>query len=157
MSYKVMNSLRVAERMFKKLQILELPPSNMDIDIVEQNGMLEYDDSNLILKMLDDDCLFHILSYLNLQELIRVEEVCERFEAVAQQVYKTYTTLDFSDHLLRNKFAMQKQIPIAEATAIASRVGPSIHTLTAKASTFRMNDHQIPNFVGMYFKKIAEC
>ncbi|XP_055677225.1 putative RNA-binding protein EEED8.10 [Lutzomyia longipalpis] len=90
----------------------------------------EIDMYQSILK-LNDDCLYCVLSYFNLRELIVIEKVCRRFQAVVQRIYKTYRTLDF------DKLADTSQLTLMEVRNITRRMGAHVVTLKATATSFR--------------------
>ncbi|GAB0100708.1 uncharacterized protein DMENIID0001_167910 [Sergentomyia squamirostris] len=50
---------------------------------------------NLKIPSLNDDCLLHIFSYLNLRHLAVVEQVCKHFRNLAERTYHVYRVLDF--------------------------------------------------------------
>ncbi|XP_055688540.1 uncharacterized protein LOC129793033 [Lutzomyia longipalpis] len=86
-------------------------------------------ETKTILNTLNNDCLFRIMSYLNLRELLIAEEVCMRFKIVAEMVYRTTHTFN-SYKLAWCIPRITMNMPRVEALKIMSRVGPYINTLT---------------------------
>ncbi|XP_055688379.1 F-box/LRR-repeat protein fbxl-1-like isoform X2 [Lutzomyia longipalpis] len=115
---------------------------------VEGTESPEEVEDELILKLLNDDCLFHIMSYLNLHELIVAERVCERFAAVVKRVYKSYRVLDFQ---LFYGF-WNRHLSNPETKEIALRVGKHVHTLRAASYAFGIGPREIPSFVSTHLK-----
>ncbi|XP_055682760.1 uncharacterized protein LOC129789744 [Lutzomyia longipalpis] len=90
-------------------------------------------DSSVMLKMLNTDCLYTIFSYLNVRELIGIEGVCHRFKEIAEMIYKTYRDLNF-DQIYR-----EKRIEKEDVMKIARRVGPNVETITITRCPLPMN------------------
>ncbi|GAB0091043.1 hypothetical protein DMENIID0001_058400 [Sergentomyia squamirostris] len=75
---------------------------------------------------LNDYCLLEIFSYLNIWELIQVEQVCERFQNLIQVIYaRQWKKLDF--------YQLKKEMNISffstEAQVIAEKVGEHVKEL----------------------------
>ncbi|GAB0088519.1 hypothetical protein DMENIID0001_029660 [Sergentomyia squamirostris] len=71
-------------------------------------------------------CLREIFSYLNIRELIQVDEVCERFQKLIQDIYRRqWKKLDF----LQLKEDLNISIYSEEAEMIAKKVGAHVKEL----------------------------
>ncbi|XP_055693240.1 uncharacterized protein LOC129795786 [Lutzomyia longipalpis] len=104
--------------------------------------------------ILNNDCLLSIFSYLNVQELMIVERLCQRFEDVAQMCYRRYRELDFEE---LSQSTEDGFIKLWEAEEISSRVGRFVHVLKISSNSIFMdnvdNDY-LPMSVFKHFENL---
>lgn len=115
---------------------------------------LEQNNEVIIHQRLNYDCIYNILSYLNVRELMVVEEVCVMFKAVAEDIYKTRRILNFDlliDETWHNK--KDRKILHAEVEKIFQRVGPYVETLRLNREIFFTN-RKLMKFVCKYCSKL---
>ncbi|GAB0092077.1 hypothetical protein DMENIID0001_070370 [Sergentomyia squamirostris] len=75
---------------------------------------------------LNDQCLLKIFSYLNILELIKLEEVCRRFQNVVEEIYRHHwKKLDFL-HLAKE---LNIVLHSEEAEVIAGKIGAHVNEL----------------------------
>ncbi|GAB0086131.1 hypothetical protein DMENIID0001_001270 [Sergentomyia squamirostris] len=103
------------------------------------------------LTVLNDDCLYHILSKLSVRELIKAELVCKKFYEIIQKVYRGRHLLDFDEEY---KTHPQHKLLKAEMMVIISKVGKHIDTLVASKNCLQIdcykniNELLSPKFYG---------
>ncbi|XP_055681041.1 uncharacterized protein LOC129788746 [Lutzomyia longipalpis] len=125
----------------------------MELQAAEEIGKKSFREGEDSILRLNDDCLCHIFSFLNLQDLMVAEEVCTRFEAVAQQMYKFIKKLDFATDL-------QNDITSPKAIKAACRVGSYVSSI--KVVGFEYNNKDIKDkvdfsqFLRMYFTNLQK-
>lgn len=73
-------------------------------------------EKNLILKILNDDCLLQICSYLNLSEWFAVKDTHPRFEALSFR----YADIEISDQFLR-KYPLEEKLQIYQNMSQTAR------------------------------------
>lgn len=68
-------------------------------------GAPDHNDSNNILNVLNDDCLYHVFKPLHLLDLCAVANVCNRFRHIAQSVFQSkYAKSNFNLNHLRYSY-----------------------------------------------------
>ncbi|XP_055681052.1 uncharacterized protein LOC129788753 [Lutzomyia longipalpis] len=126
----------------------------MDLQTAEQCSSIPTKrscDDAFILR-LNFDCLYHIFSFLKLQELMVAEEVCTRFEEVAAKTYKSFKMLDFSKDL-------QNDIKSPKAIKAACRVGSYVSSIKAYCREFDKDVKDkvhFSQFLRMYFTNLQK-
>ncbi|XP_055681072.1 uncharacterized protein LOC129788765 [Lutzomyia longipalpis] len=88
--------------------------------------------ANGSILMLNDDCLLHLFSFFTLKELLVIDRVCERFNNVAQRIYRTYQVMDFDQIFRKDSIRLTKE----DVVEISRRIGPHIHTFRASRVCF---------------------
>ncbi|XP_055681045.1 uncharacterized protein LOC129788748 [Lutzomyia longipalpis] len=99
---------------------------------------------------LNEDCLRCIFDYLNVLDLVRMEKVCRRFQALAKSIYPKIDEVDF-DELSQTAF-----IPLTDASDVVKRVGKHISSLIASKTNFLSNSEILPRSVLTQCKKLQE-
>uniref|UniRef100_A0A1B0CC02 F-box domain-containing protein n=2 Tax=Lutzomyia longipalpis TaxID=7200 RepID=A0A1B0CC02_LUTLO len=104
--------------------------------------------------VLNNYCLYHIFSFLNVRELLVMEKVCKWFKEAAMVTYRSIRVLDYSE-LRSLKIGDDKQLELRlpEATKIARRVGRYVHTLKLSCYSISMRNEYPPR-VFMLFKNL---
>ncbi|XP_059612565.1 uncharacterized protein LOC132259041 [Phlebotomus argentipes] len=88
--------------------------------------------TNAILQ-LNDDCLCHIFTYLNIWQVMLMEKVCKRFKIVARMIYKRTHELNFTVLWEQKNTG---NITMRDVRNISARLAPHIHTLVAASEDF---------------------
>ncbi|XP_055694876.1 F-box/LRR-repeat protein 2 [Lutzomyia longipalpis] len=108
------------------------------------------DSQHKSILILNHDCLLSIFSYLDIREVITMEEVCTKFRTIAEMSYPSFRELNY-DELAE---AEDEPIPLQLAKQIAKRVGPYARVLVVSKSSFRMKGNAIPLSVLNYFTNL---
>lgn len=70
----------------------------------------------------NEDCLLHIFSFLNVKDLLQTETVCKKFNYLARDSYRRIKICDSSDGA-------------SDLYKILHRIGPYIHTMQSPCIT----------------------
>lgn len=104
------------------------------------------DGDSQLLRILDDDCLLQIISFLDFFDVIMLKDVCTKFNELAEIHFKTMKVLNFMDLKPKQKLTLLE-------TKIAMKfAGPNVHTVTINSDKFYSN--RILNFVPKYFTNL---
>lgn len=97
--------------------------------------------SNLtITSYLNDDCLLHICSFLNLNDLFSVSKVSIEFNRVTKIIYRRFKKFDFSHISSKTNF---KEIDFDEAVQIVTEIGEYIVDLNIQAVKFKTPNREL--------------
>jgi F-box domain/RNA recognition motif. (a.k.a. RRM, RBD, or RNP domain) len=99
-----------------------------------------------ILSSLDDDCLLHIMSFLDPLDVFTLRKVCEKFQELADFYFRSIRSLDFM------QMKEKKKISLLEAKMICEKVGRNVKKLSIDSEKF--NNQRILNFVPHYFRNL---
>ncbi|GAB0088928.1 Leucine-rich repeat [Sergentomyia squamirostris] len=93
---------------------------------------------NRSILTVNDDCLLHVYSFLDNDDVINMEKVCTRFEYIANRFYKTYKIVD-----LKSNYEWDEEI----FEHLAPKVGSHAHTHTliaeARVTSFHVRGRVI--------------
>lgn len=98
-----------------------------------------------ISSCLNDDCLLHICSYLNLNDLISVSRVSLTFNRIVKILYRRFKRFEFS--LIHSKNNNYKEIEFDEVEKIISEIGEYIFELNIQAVKFKAPNRELLEFI----------
>jgi hypothetical protein len=99
-----------------------------------------------MLQILDDDCLLHVMSFLDPLDVLTMKEVCSKFDELSEFYFRTIRSLNFMEMKGR------KRMTLLEAKMICEKVGKNVTKLSINSDKF--NNQRILNFIPTYFKKL---
>lgn len=105
-------------------------------------------ESNPAIFMLNNDCLLHIFSYLDLFDLHSVEQSCQYFKDLTQIEYKKYKILDVAE------INQQQPITLMGIRNILKQIGSFINTLKLPGIRFFKPTVRIIELIPRYCKNL---
>lgn len=122
-----------------------------DIEMREEPPW-KYDENAPSLMMLNDDCLLHILSYLNVLELIQIRGTSARIDDLIDIVCKKYEHFNFEDLA----FLIPNDLTLMNARDILQYLGENMKSLIIDGSDFSIstNSNRILGSIIRFCKKL---
>lgn len=120
-----------------------------DFDLSLKAQYIDYSIDNtasLLLSSLDDDCLLHVMSFLDPLDIFTLMKVCGKFCELSEFYFRTIKSLNFME--MKGK----KKMTLLEAKLICEKVGRNVKKLTVNSDKF--NNQRILNFIPKYFPKL---
>lgn len=102
--------------------------------------------SSLLLMTLHDDCLLHVMSFLDPLDIFTLKKVCGKFSELSSFYFRTIKCLNF------NIMKDNKKITLLEAKMVCEKVGKNVKKLTVNGDKF--NNQRILNFIPKYFPNL---
>lgn len=102
----------------------------------------DFSGESLLLQMLNDDCLLHVIKFLDFLEIITVRKVCQKFSELGDIYFRTVKTLDFND--VKSK----KKLTVHEAKLIFETVGENVVNTSINSEKFY--NKRVLNFIPQY-------
>lgn len=102
--------------------------------------------SSLLLSSLDDDCLIHVMSFLDPLDILTLKKVCAKFFELSDFYFRTIKSLNFME--MKGK----KKMTLLEVKLICEKVGKNVKKLTVNSDKF--NNQRILNFIPKYFPNL---
>lgn len=101
---------------------------------------------SLLLASLNDDCLLHIISFLDVLDVISLRKVCNKFSELADLHFKTIKKLNFND------IKYKKKLTLHEAKLVMETIGRNITKASINSEKFY--NQRILNFVPKYLTSL---
>lgn len=102
--------------------------------------------SSKLLTTLNDDCLLHIMSFLDPLDVFTLKKVCWKFFELSEFYFRTIKSLNFME--IKGK----KKLTLLEAKIVSDKIGKNIKNLTVNSDKF--NNQRILNFIPKYFRNV---
>ncbi|CAG9806596.1 unnamed protein product [Chironomus riparius] len=99
-----------------------------------------------ILSILDDDCLLHVMSFLEPNDVFMLKKVCSKFHDLADYYFRTIKTLSLTT------VTGFKRMTLLEAKLICEKVGKNVTRLTIDSEKF--NNQRILSLIPKYFLNV---
>lgn len=120
-------------------------PDFKDLHQLMVDGRVEQNCAGTVL-MLNDDCLFNILQYLPMADLLQAERTCWRFRSVAEMIYKTHKVFDPEPF---------QTFSILQLRSLLYNVGPYVQHLHIKFYLTNRNVQAL-RFAAQYCTNVTE-
>jgi hypothetical protein len=140
-------------------------PDSKTIEPAAQENLAGYQ-----LLFLNDDCLMHIFSFLDIYELVKIVDVCPRFREIIISTYKRYKNFDFRNvkgmhsHSFRGdvylfSFAFfqstaNASLTLMESREILSNIGSHIHNLVVSSDKFNKAPHRLLELIPKFCQNL---
>lgn len=121
-------------------------PDFKDVHQLTLDEKVEQNVSNTIL-LLNDDCLFNILRFLPMLDLLKAEKVCWRFRSVAEMIYKTQKVFDSENFPF---------FSIMNLRSLLYNIGPYVQTLRVKYHFNSSRNVQVLRFASLYCTNVTD-
>lgn len=131
-------SLNAADSWLQPDYKLNLKAQNVDNSIDNS--------ASLLLSSLDDDCLLHVMSFLDPLDIFTLKQVCGKFFELSDFYFRTIKSLNFME--MKGK----KKMTLLEVKLICEKVGKNIAKLTVNSDKF--NNQRILNYIPKYFPNL---
>lgn len=95
-----------------------------------------------LFEMLNDDCLLHVLKFLDVLDVLSLKKVCTKFSELAGVHLKSVKTLNF------DKIRHKKKLTLHEARLVLAATGPNVNKAFINSEKFR--NQRILNLVPKY-------
>lgn len=99
-----------------------------------------------LLESLNDDCLLHVMSFLDVLDVMSLKTVCVKFSELSESYFKTVKILDFSS--IKGK----KKMTLHEAKLVLELVGHGIKKASIDSEKFY--NRRILNFIPKYLTNL---
>lgn len=99
-----------------------------------------------LFEMLNEDCLLHVITFLDVLDLLSLKSVCKNFLGLCEAHLKTVKSLKFSD--IKEK----KKLTLHEAKMVMETVGGNV--TCASIGSEKFNNQRILAFVPKYLKSL---
>lgn len=109
------------------------------------NAKIDNNESE-ILSILNDDCLLHVMSFLEPNDVFMLKKVCSKFDDLADFYFHTIKALSLTT---LNGY---KRMTLLEAKLICDKVGKNVTRLTIDSEKF--NNQRILSFIPKYFSNL---
>lgn len=106
----------------------------------------EFEEKSKLLEMLNDDCLLHVMKFLDILEIITVGKVCQKFSELSEIYFKTVKVLNFND--VKSK----KKLTVHEAKLIFEAVGENV--VKASINSEKFYNRRVLNFIPTYLTNV---
>ena len=99
-----------------------------------------------ILSILDDDCLLHVMSFLEPNDVFMLKRVCSKFNDLADYYFRTIKALNLTT------LEGFKRMTLLEAKMICEKVGSNVTRLSVDSEKF--NNQRILGLIPKYFPNL---
>lgn len=99
-----------------------------------------------LLTTLDDDCLLHVMSFLDPLDVFTLKKICWKFLELSEFYFRTIKSLNFME--IKGK----KKLTLLESKIVSEKVGKKVKNLTVNSDKF--NNQRILNFIPKYFTNL---
>ncbi|CRK89054.1 CLUMA_CG002793, isoform A [Clunio marinus] len=111
----------------------------------EENGKSEIEALE-IFEILNDDCLLHVMKFLDILEVLSLKRVCEKFAELCEIHLKSIKQLNFTN------IHGRKKLTLHEGKLVLESVGKNISSLSISSDKFY--NQRILNFIPKYLKSL---
>lgn len=124
--------------------------NNVDEALAGSSGSTEAGNSSVSLLCLNDDCLLHVLSFLDIVEMVRLRGICGRLdELIDMACAKHKQNFDFSS------IAKYESITLMTARNLLTYLGPDLKSLKIDCDDFNNNSgFRLLDFIARYCKSL---
>lgn len=105
----------------------------------------DFMDSDLLQK-LNDDCLLHIMTHLDVLDVLNLQKVCRKFEELSKIHLRSIRSVDFA------KVKGKKKITLHESRMIFRSIGKPVYAVSVNSEKF--NGRRVLNFIPKYFRDL---
>lgn len=91
------------------------------------------------INRLNDDCLRHIFTFLDLTNRIRVERVCKKWQRVSLSMWRSIHSLDLNEFCTFNR----KQLTTEILEQFLHRCNVNLHSINLRVSKHNLNGHTL--------------
>lgn len=102
--------------------------------------------SSKLLELLNEDCLLHIMTFLDILDVLSLRKVCKKLSDVGGIHFKSITKLNFSS--IKSK----KKLTVHEAKLVMEAVGSNIVNISVNSEKFY--NQRVLNFIPKYLKSL---
>jgi uncharacterized protein YjbI with pentapeptide repeats len=115
-------------------------PSSFGVDEEIDNS------ESQLLSTLDDDCLLHVMFFLDPLDVFTLKNVCCKFRELSDFYFRTIRDLNFTG--MKGK----RRMTLLEAKMISEKVGKNVTRLSINSEKF--NSPRVLNFIPKYFPNL---
>lgn len=145
------SSALISRKRFEKLFVLKPADTWNQPEYLRVSANLSYlnpssDQDSQLLTMLNDDCLLHVMKFLDIHTLLTAQKVCCKFNELSAIHFKTVNNLDFSSK------KSKKKLTLHEAKLVMEALGPNITIATFNSENFY--NQRILSFIPKYLRNL---
>lgn len=100
-----------------------------------------------LMTTLNDDCLLHVMKFLDLLDVITLSEVCRKFRELFESHLKTIRTLNFSE-------IRKKKLTVHETKLVTESFGRNLVNVTISSEKFF--NQRVMNFIPRYLSNLKQ-
>lgn len=115
------------------------------LNLMNVNEKIDNSESQL-LSILDDDCLLHVMSFLEPNDVFVLKRVCSKFNGLADYYFRTIKALELTTAV------GYKRMTLLEAKLICEKIGKNVTKLSVDNEKF--NSPRILSFVPKFFPRL---
>lgn len=114
--------------------------------MIETSYSDEPEPESKLLETLNDDCLLHVMKFLDVLDIISLRKVCRKFSGLGEVQFKSIKKLNFANIKSGNK------LTVHEAKLVMETVGTNI--VNASISSEHFYNQRVLNFIPKYLTNL---